>query len=89
MLMMPTVQTPAQQILSTMRMADKRLVRLVAAFATAFIVLSLAVAAAIPPCTGVGQAVNAGLDQMSLLMFAMLPVLYFSGKKNQSEAQRQ
>ena len=71
--------TPARQVMNTMQNADPRLLRLVRALAFAFIAMSLVVAAM--GCSTQLQIVNGGLDQATLLLFAMLPVLYFSGLK--------
>lgn len=71
--------TPARQVMNTMQNADPRLLRLVRALAFAFIAMSLVVAAM--GCSTKLQIVNGGLDQATVLLFAMLPVLYFSGLK--------
>lgn len=76
------VSTTLPGVLDTMRAADPRLVRLVFALTFAFIVMS---ALALPlGCTTAGHLVNSALDDATLLMFAMLPVLYLSGRQRRS-----
>lgn len=78
----PIASTPLAGVLDTMRAADPRLVRLVYALAVAFVFMS---ALAVPMvCTSVGQQVNAALDDATLMMFAMLPVLYLSGRQRRA-----
>lgn len=75
----PTLSVPLSRVLATMRAADPRLVRLVYALAVAFIFMS---AVALPfGCTTVGHLVNSALDDATLMMFALLPVLYLSGRQ--------
>lgn len=78
----PTTSALLSRRLNTMRAADPRLVRLVFALTFAFIVMS---ALALPlGCTTAGHLVNSALDDATLLMFAMLPVLYLSGRQRRS-----
>ena len=81
MLMVPSKSlNPTRQALTTMQQADPRLLRLVQALTFAFIVMSLVVVAL--GCSPKLHVINEGLDLATLLMFAMLPVLYLSGKRN-------
>ena len=75
------VQRPVRTVLTTIARADPRLSRLVGRLAWALIVMSLVVAAL--GCAPLTRITDEGLDQATLLLFALLPVLYWSGKRNQ------
>lgn len=80
MLMTPSVPLhPLRDVMNTMQNADPRLLRLVRALAFAFILMSLVVAAM--GCSPKLHVVNEGLDQATLMLFAMLPVVYWSGRR--------
>jgi hypothetical protein len=67
------------RLMDVMRAADVRLNQWIAGLAVFFIVLSVA---AVPlGCTASGRLINHGLDLTSLLMFALLPVMYLSGRR--------
>lgn len=79
MLNTPTVTSPLPNLMTTLRAADPRLVRLVHALTFAFLFMTVA---ALPlGCSVAGHLVNEGLDQATLLMFGLLPVLYVSGRR--------
>lgn len=81
MLMVPAAPLrPVRHVLSAMQQADPRLLRLVRALAFAFILMSLVVVAL--GCSPKLHIVNEGLDQATLLLFTLLPVLYISGKRS-------
>lgn len=83
MLMISTAPSnPVRHVVSTMQQANPRLLRLVRALAFAFIFISLVVA--VMGCSPKLHIANEGLDQATLMLFALLPMLYFSGKQNQS-----
>lgn len=69
--------TPLRSVLPTMQRADARLKRLIRSLAVAFIVMS--VLATSLGCTPQAHLINEALDQGTLLLLALLPVLYVSG----------
>lgn len=74
-------QRPVRTVLTTMAHADSRLSRLVGQLACALIVMSLVVAAL--GCAPLTRIANEGLDQATLLLCALLPVLSWSDKRTQ------
>ena len=68
-----------RHLLTTMQHADPRLLGVVRGLVYAFIAMSLFVLAL--GCSPKLHIVNEGLDQATVLMLAMFPVLYFSGRQ--------